>query len=69
MIETITLPVTGMKCGGCETNVVNKLNTIAGIKSVQASSKDNKVEVAFEKEKTDLDAIKAAITAAGYFPE
>mgnify|MGYP001636559293 CR=1 FL=1 len=69
MIETITLSVTGMKCGGCETNVINKLKTMAGVKTVQASSKDNKVEVAFENEKSDLDAIKAAITAAGYFPE
>ncbi|MGZ8136962.1 MAG: heavy-metal-associated domain-containing protein [Methylococcaceae bacterium] len=66
MSESVTLTVTGMKCGGCETNVTSKLQAIDGVLSVQASSKDNEVSVEFDSEKTDLDVITEAITEAGF---
>lgn len=66
MTESVVLTVTGMKCGGCETNVTDKLQAIDGIVSVKASSKDKTVSVDFDAEKTGLDAIKNAITSAGF---
>ena len=66
MIETVSLPVTGMKCGGCESNVTDKLKAIAGVLSVKASSKDNEVNVEYDAEKTSVDIIKASIIDAGY---
>jgi len=66
MSESISLDVTGMKCGGCETNVKKKLTAMAGIVSVEASSKENKVEVEFEAETVNVDAISQAITEAGF---
>ncbi|MDD1611768.1 MAG: cation transporter [Methylococcaceae bacterium] len=69
MAESIELTVTGMKCGGCETNVKNKLNAIDGILSVTASSKDKKVAVEYDAAKTSLDAIKAGISEAGFTVE
>ncbi len=66
MSESIQLHVSGMKCSGCETNVTNKLMAIEGISMVVASSVKKVVEVEFDAEKTNLDTIKAAITAAGY---
>ena len=69
MSESITLTVTGMKCGGCETNVTNKLQAIDGVLSVSASSKNNEVNVDFDSGKTNLDAITSTITGAGFSVE
>jgi len=66
MIESVILNVTGMKCGGCETNVQTKLLALAGVSQVSASSKEAKVSVEFDDGQTHLDAIKAAIAEAGF---
>lgn len=66
MIESVILNVTGMKCGGCETNVRTKLSAIAGVGQVTASSKEAKVSVEFDDGQTNLDDIKAAIAEAGF---
>jgi len=69
MTESVSLTVTGMKCGGCETNVTGKLQAIDGVLSVKASSKDNEVNVEFDAEKTSLDVITDVITEAGFSVE
>ncbi len=66
MTTSITLSVTGMKCGGCETNVTSKLGELAGVIAVQDSHQQNSVIVEYDPEKTDIDAIEDVITAAGY---
>lgn len=66
MSESVSLTVTGMKCGGCESNVSNKLKTLDGVQSVTASSKDKAVNVEFDANKTSLKAIAQAIAEAGY---
>lgn len=66
MTESVSLTVTGMKCGGCESNVTNKLKSIAGIITATASSKDKLVTVEFESNKTSLKEIAQAITDVGY---
>ena len=69
MIESVVLTVTGMKCGGCETNITGKLEAINGVISVNASFKDNEVSVEYDDEKTSLDIIKDTITSAGFTVE
>ena len=66
MIESQILTVTGMKCGGCETNIIEKLNAISGIISVTASAKHNEVSIEYNNELTDISTIKAAIIDAGF---
>jgi copper chaperone len=66
MTQTLSLNVTGMKCGGCESTVKTALQKLHGIVCVQASSKDNKVEVEFDAAAIGEDAIKQAITGAGF---
>ncbi|CAG7856865.1 hypothetical protein MCAMS1_01516 [biofilm metagenome] len=66
MIESASLKVTGMKCGGCENNVTTKLKSIDGIKSATASSKAQTVNVEFDSNKTNLVEISQAITETGY---
>ncbi len=69
MTESVSLEVSGMKCGGCESTVTTKLNTIDGVISVKAMSKENKVDVEFDAAKTSVEAISQAITDAGYAVE
>lgn len=66
MSESVSLDVTGMKCGGCESNVKKKLGEIDGVISVEAMNKENKVVVDFDAEKTSVEAISKAITEAGF---
>jgi copper chaperone len=66
MIESVVLTVDGMKCGGCETNVTGKLETIIGVVSVSASHQDKEISVKFDTEITSMDSIINAITDAGF---
>ncbi|NOU15790.1 MAG: heavy-metal-associated domain-containing protein [Methylococcaceae bacterium] len=66
MSESATLTVTGMRCGGCESTVKNIVGLIDGVLVVNASSKNDQVDVEFENDKTCLDTIKTAITDAGF---
>jgi len=65
MSESVSLDVTGMKCGGCETNVKKKLDAMDGVVSVEAMHKENKVNVEFDSAVTNVEAISQAITDAG----
>lgn len=69
MSESVSLDVTGMKCGGCESTVKTKLNAIDGVISVEAMNKENKVDVDFDADKTSSEVISQAITDAGFVVE
>ena len=69
MIESATLAVTGMKCGGCKNNVTTRLKALAGVISVATSSKDKEVKVEFDPDKISLTVIAQAITEVGYTVE
>lgn len=66
MSESISLTVSGMKCGGCENNAKSALEALDGVISVAASSKENRIDVEFEPEKVDEELISATIAKAGY---
>ncbi|MFM8340748.1 MAG: heavy-metal-associated domain-containing protein [Methylomonas sp.] len=66
MSETIVLNVTGMKCGGCESSLTNKLSVLEGVLSVQASHQQKRVEVVYEPSQIDADEIEDAIIDAGF---
>lgn len=66
MTQKVDLTVTGMKCGGCETNVTEKLTALDGVISVVANCKANLVSVEFEPEKVDAEDLEDVITAAGF---
>ncbi|MCK4841255.1 MAG: cation transporter [Methylococcales bacterium] len=69
MSESVSLVVSGMKCGGCESNVKTKLNTLDGVLLVEAMHKEKKVDVQFDAEKISVEAISQAITDAGFVVE
>lgn len=65
-MNTITLTVTGMMCPHCEQHVTKALLALDGVASCTASHKDNSVIITFHSQPTNLEAIQAAITQAGY---
>lgn len=66
MSESVILNVTGMKCGGCESNVTGKLTALPGVISVTAEHKENRVTVEFDPAQTKVSVIEQVITAAGF---
>jgi copper chaperone CopZ len=69
MTQTAVFTVTGMKCGGCENNVIEKLTALDGVISVVADCKENHVSVEFKSEKIDIDDLEDVIIAAGFCVE
>ncbi|PPD35622.1 MAG: mercuric reductase [Methylomonas sp.] len=69
MSESVSISVTGMKCGGCENTVTTALMASAGVLSVKASHKDKQVNVEFDPSQTDLESIEDIITDAGFSVE
>jgi copper chaperone len=65
-MATITLKVSGMKCGGCENAVRDAAKALGGVSEVKASHKEGTVQVEYDPGRTDENAIKQAIQAKGY---
>lgn len=66
MSELVSFNVTGMKCGGCESTVTEKLFADEGVIAVTASHQNKLVDVEFDAQLTNQDAIKQLIVGAGY---
>jgi len=65
-MDTITLTVTGMTCGGCENAVKRGLARLRGVSDVSASHSDSRVAVTFDPSAVSPDEIRAKIEALGY---
>jgi copper chaperone len=65
-MEKTTLSVQGMSCRHCEIAVTKAAEAIEGVKKTTVDLKKGLVTVEFDPAKTGIDAIKAAITGAGY---
>lgn len=61
-----TLTVEGMSCGHCVKAIEDSVGKLDGVKSVQVSLEDKKVEVEFNGSQVILDDIKEAIDDQGY---
>jgi copper chaperone len=66
MMETLTLNVTGMTCGGCENAVKRGLARLDGVGEVAASHADARVVVTFDPNRVSPDEIRTRIGAMGY---
>ena len=69
MSESASIAVSGMKCGGCENTINKALSAIDGVLSVKSSFQDKRVDVEFDPEITDLEAIEDAIEDEGFHVE
>lgn len=67
-MNELDLEVSGMTCGHCERAVTTELREVAGVTEVTADAEAGRVRVAHQGD-IDLQAIHAAVTAAGYAVE
>jgi copper chaperone CopZ len=64
--ETVTLGVSGMTCTGCEEHVKHAVKELPGVIEVEASYEAANTTVKFDKTKSSLEDVKAAINSTGY---
>lgn len=65
-MEKITLPVKGMTCMGCVASVKRVLGAMPGVGGAEVSLEKAQAEVTYDPGRTGPEALKAAITDAGY---
>ena len=64
--KTITLAVKNMYCAACPHTVKASLQALPGVKAVTVSYKDKTAIVTYDDASTDVKALTAATTDAGY---
>ena len=64
--QKTTLTVQGMSCDGCASTVAAALQKVEGVKCAKVDLGAGTAEVCFDKKKTNVDALGAAVVQAGY---
>ena len=65
-MQTETIKVLGMTCGGCSSKVAHALKAVTGVHDVVVSLPDNEAAVRYDEQLTTPDLMKAAVKAVGY---
>lgn len=65
-METTIVKIDGMTCMGCVGSVKRLLSGLDGIAKAEVTLQPGQAAVTYDAGKTSLDAIKTAITDAGY---
>lgn len=65
-MEKRTIPVVGMACSACSTNVEKKLNSLAGVKSAAVNLPGRTALVEYNPDEISLEKMKSEINAIGY---
>ena len=65
-METTTIKVDGMSCGGCVKSVTGVLTALDGVARVEVSLKQKQAVVEFDAGKLTRDQLKAVIEDAGF---
>ena len=65
-MQTETLKVTGMTCGGCVDIVTRALVAVDGVHNVNVSLANEEAKIDFDETMTSTDKLANAIEKAGY---
>jgi copper ion binding protein len=65
-METVTMNVKGMTCGGCVASVTRVLKAVPGVESVDVKLQPGQATVRYDASKVAVPRLKAAIEDAGY---
>ncbi|CAB1129891.1 HMA domain-containing protein [Candidatus Hydrogenisulfobacillus filiaventi] len=68
-MERVEFGVKGMTCDHCVMTVTRALKGVPGVKTATVSLAEEKARVTFDPAVATLEALKAAVSAAGYQPE
>ena len=65
-MNEITLPVTGMTCGGCVNSVHKVLTALPGVQSAEVTLTPGQARVVYDAARVDRAAMIQAIVDAGF---
>ena len=65
-METTTIKVDGMSCGGCVKSVTGVLAALDGVAKAEVSLEQKQAVVEFDAGKVSRDQLKAVIEDAGF---
>lgn len=65
-METITLKIDGMTCGGCVSSVTRVLNETAGVSNAQVDLASGTATVQFDAAQTNAAALIDVVEDAGF---
>jgi len=65
-METITMNVQGMTCGGCVASVTRVLKAVPGVDEVAVTLQPGTAKVTFDPARTGAPALRTAVEDAGY---
>jgi copper chaperone len=65
-METITMNVKGMSCGGCVASVTRVLKAVPGVAEVNVTLNPGAAKVTFDPARTAAPALRSAVEDAGY---
>ncbi|MFO1313142.1 MAG: heavy-metal-associated domain-containing protein [Burkholderiales bacterium] len=65
-MESITMNVQGMTCGGCVASVTRVLKAVPGVADVAVTLTPGTAKVTFDPAKTGAPALKSAVEDAGF---
>ncbi|MBZ0133707.1 MAG: cation transporter [Rhodocyclaceae bacterium] len=68
-METTTLKVEGMSCGGCVKSVTNVLTALPGVAKAEVSLEDKQARIEYEAGRVSIDDMKRVIVDAGFEAE
>ncbi|QDI90061.1 copper chaperone [Salicibibacter halophilus] len=65
-MKEMTLNVQGMSCGHCVSSIEGNVGNLNGVDYVKVHLNEGKVDVTFDSNKVDLEAITEEIEDQGY---
>ncbi len=65
-METVSMNVQGMTCGGCVASVTRVLKALPGVTEVEVSLQPGAAKVSFDPLTTGVPVLRAAIEDAGF---
>ena len=65
-METVSLNVQGMSCGGCVASVTRVLKAVPGVADATVTLQPGVAKVTFDSARTGPAALRSAIEDAGY---
>jgi copper chaperone len=65
-METTTIKVGGMSCGGCVKSVTNVLQALPGVAKAEVSLEQGEARIDYEAGRVSLDDMKRAVVEAGF---
>ena len=65
-MQTVTLGISGMTCGGCVRSVTNVLKALDGVAKADVSLEENNAVVEYDPGKVQVEQLKRSVVEAGF---